>query len=179
MLDISTGRFVINEREGWEFAPFFSRDELMGSKFWRDNQSNRTDLGGTGRTFLFDHLPISDHRMSMELHIGRSGYIDKVTLRTDLAANIQEWFSKPGWEETALKQKRIHDQFLAHETSMSPDLLSEKDELSISAEWGGITSVMDLSAEPDVRIVIRYRNLSEADKEKYLTLGKKYLHGEK
>lgn len=179
MLDISTGKFTPNNNEGWEIAPFLSKNDFIISKFWEDNRQKRRETDETGRTFHFDQLSIYGQRMSMEIRIGRSGYIDEVTLRTDMAANIHEWISKPDWEETARRQKKIHDEILLHETAIPSELLTDKDELTIDTDWGSISSVMDLSSEPDIRITIRYRNLSEADKERYLTLGKKYLHGEK
>ena len=179
MLDISTGKFTPNNTQGWEIAPFLSKNDFINSKFWVDNKQKRRESNETGRTFHFDQLSMFDQRMSMEIRIGRTGFIDEVTLRTEMAANIHQWYSKPDWEERAIRQKKIHDEILLHETNIPSELLTDKDELTIDTDWGSISSVMNLSPEPDIRITIRYRNLSEADKEKYLTLGKKYLHGEK
>ena len=179
MLDISTGKFTPNNTQGWEIAPFLSKNDFINSKFWADNKQKRRESNETGRTFHFDQLSMFDQRMSMEIRIGRTGFIDEVTLRTEMAANIHQWYSKPDWEERAIRQKKIHDEILLHETNIPSELLTDKDELTIDTDWGSISSVMNLSPEPDIRITIRYRNLSEADKEKYLTLGKKYLHGEK
>ena len=179
MLDISTGKFILNSQEEWVISPFLSKNDLMNSKFWDANKEGLRHASSNGRSFFFERLTIDGYPLSMEIHIGRNDYVDKITLRSERATHIQEWISTPGWEDTALEQKKLHDEFLARETVIPVQLLSEKDELSIDTDWGGITSVMDLSSEPDIHIAIRYRNLSASEKEKYLSLGRKYLHGEK
>lgn len=179
MIDIKTGRFTINSEEGWEMAPFLTIKELMSSKFWQANQAELCEERSNKKTFFFNHLTISGYSLSMEIHVGRNDYIDGITLRTELSTNIQEWISGTEWESNALKQKQTLDEFLIREASIPPQLISKDKELSIDTSWGGITSVMDLSSTPDIRITIRYRNMSESDKEKYLTMGRKYLHGEK
>lgn len=179
MIDIKTGRFTINSEEGWEMTPFLTIKELTSSKLWQANQSELCEERSNKRTFFFKQLEINGYPLSMEIHVGRNDYIDGITLRTELSANIHEWISGPEWESTALKQKQTLDEFLIRETSIPPQLISKDKDLSIDTNWGCITSVMDLSANPDICVTIRYRNMSESDKEKYLTMGRKYLHGEK
>ncbi len=179
MLDISTGRLILNETEGWEISPFLTRSDLMESSFWRMSQGNTQNIRSNAKNLHINKITIDEYVFSMEIHIGRNDFIDEITLRSERASEIQQWSGRPGWEAIAKEEKQIHEEFLRKATSLPTLFTTDKDEQTIETNWGSISSIMDLSSEPDIRISIRYRNLSAAEKEKYLSLGRKYLHGEK
>ncbi len=83
MLDISTGKFILNSQEEWVISPFLSKNDLMNSKFWDANKEGLRHASSNGRSFFFERLTIDGYPLSMEIHIGRNDYVDKITLRSE------------------------------------------------------------------------------------------------
>ena len=59
MLDLKTGRFVINEEKGWEFHPFMSRKEFFESGLFKSEYLYRKDLSLDDDVFHFGPLNIN------------------------------------------------------------------------------------------------------------------------
>lgn len=179
MIDISTGIFSIDILKGWQISPMLSKKEFLRSPLYESCCKGK-DYQATDRHNIYvGPLTIGAFVVNMEVHIGDNDFIDEVTLRMPQDRETEMWNNKIEWEKLAYETKQKQEEFLRQETGLSSDLFNGKKEFYLGANWGSISTTYCLSFEPDIHISIRYRNMTEEEKKKYLSLGKKYLNAKK
>ena len=178
MLDLKTGRFVINEEKGWEFHPFMSRKEFFESGLFKSEYLDKKDLSLDDEVFHFGPLNINGYEMNMCVDFGGlHDCVERITLISTKLSEIKDINNMPSnWEEIAYETKRTHDEFLQKETSMAPSCLDEDKDNSFMVSWGGFRSDFCLRYDiPSAQIVINYDNLTEEDNKRLENMGTKYL----
>ena len=178
MLDLKTGRFVINAEKGWEFHPFMSRKEFFESGLFKSEYLDKKDLSLDDEVFHFGPLNINGYEMNMCVDFGGlHDCVERITLISTKLSEIPDINNMPSnWKEIAYETKRINDEFLQKETSMAPSCLDEDKDNSFMVSWGGFRSDFCLRYDiPDVEIVINYDNLTEEDNKRLENMGTKYL----
>lgn len=176
MIEITTGTLWINQEKGWSIKPLLAKELFLESDLYLNIQEGNSPRPQSSRHLFVNHIDIDGTSVAMEIRFGRNSYIEKVILRLHLATTISEWSNKVGWENEAIKIKDEQDVFLQQQTNLIIENREAK-EIRFDAEWGSISSIIDLTEQPDVRIEIRYRNLQESEKEKYLKICKNNLYG--
>lgn len=124
-------------------------------------------------------LPIDGTDVSLEVHLDKNDFVDEIIIRMPKAISPGKWSEQTNWEEQATEIKRQQEEFLIRETGLSAELFNGKEEFYLGTNWGAISTTYNLAFEPDIHISIRYRNMTDNEKEKYLSLGKKYLNAKK
>ena len=178
MLDLKTGRFVINEEKGWEFHPFMSRKEFFESGLFKSEYLDKKDLSLDDEAFHFGPLNINGYEMNMCVDFGGlHDCVERIRLISTKMLEIPDINCMPdNWREIAYETKRTHDEFLQKETSMAPSCLDEDKDNSYMVSWGSFRSDFCLRYDiPDVEIVINYDNLTEEDNKRLENMGTKYL----
>ena len=178
MLDLKTGRFVIDAEKGWELHPFMSRKEFLNSALFYSEYLDRKDLKPEDRSFHFGPLCIDGYDMHLNVDFGGlHDCVEKIRLISTKLSEIKDINNMPSnWEEIAYETKRTHDEFLQKETAMNPSCLDEDKDNSFMVSWGGFRSDFCLRYDiPDVEIVINYDNLTEEDNKRLEAIGTKYL----
>lgn len=167
MLDLKTGRFVIDAEKGWELHPFMSRKEFLNSALFYSEYLDRKDLSLKDDVFGFGPMSINGYEMYMTVDFGGlHDCVERIRLISTKLSEIPDINNMPSnWKEIAYETKRIHDEFLQKETSMAPSCLDEDKDNSYMVSWGSFRSDFCLRYDiPDVEIVINYDNLTEEDK---------------
>ena len=167
MLDLKTGRFVINEEKGWEFHPFMSRKEFFESGLFKSEYLYRKDLSLDDDVFHFGPLNINGYEMNMNVVLGGlHDCVKRIRLISTKLMEIPDINCMPdNWREIAYEVKRIHDEFLQKETAMSPSDIDKDRENSFSLSWGSFGSSFCLRYDmPSADIEISYDNFTEEDK---------------
>ncbi len=178
MLDLKTGRFVIDAEKGWELHPFMSRKEFFDSRLFKSEFLNKKDLSLKDDVFIFGPMSINGYAMYMNVVFGGlHDCIEKIRLVSTKLSEVKDINNMPSnWKEIAYETKRIHDEFLQKETSMAPSCLDEDKDNSYMVSWGSFRSDFCLRYDiPDVEIVINYDNLTEEDNKRLENMGTKYL----
>lgn len=165
MIDLTNGTFWINQEKDWELHPMCTYHECLNSPFIQENEAETKNE----KSIHVKSIDIEGFHMSMDIHFGRNNYINRITLKSLTFSRDEEAY--------VLKTKTEHDRFIQQATALKIELNQPDQEQQIDADWGSINSSIDQSEEAEAKIVIRYRCWSESDKEKYLNLGKGYLHG--
>lgn len=174
MIDLSTGVFTIDANRNLEIKPFLTKEELLLSDL--SAYGYKEDLSKSKYIFL-SSLTIDGFPMTMEIHIGRKNYIDEIILRTQEAS--KQWIQEEDLIGNAYEIKQKHDEFLMKQTGLEKDFFDKGKDFRLETNWGSISSIIDMTSEQDIHISIRYRNLTDEEKNKYLILGKNYLNANK
>ncbi|MBR6042137.1 MAG: hypothetical protein IKP37_05835 [Paludibacteraceae bacterium] len=169
MLDLKTGRFVINAEKGWEFHPFMSRKEFFESGLFKQSEhsKNSSEINATKKYFHFPSININGYEMNMSVHVGGlHDCVKNIWLVSTKLMEIPDINCMPdNWREIAYEVKRIHDEFLQKETAMSPSDIDKDKENSFSLSWGSFGSSFCLRYDmPSADIEISYDNFTEEDK---------------
>ncbi len=178
MLDLKTGRFVIDAEKGWELHPFMSRQEFFNSGLFKSEYLKKKDLNLKDDVFIFGPMSINGYEMYMNVIFGGlHDCVEKIRLVSTKLSEIKDINNMPSnWKEIAYEAKRINDEFLQKETSMAPSCLDEDKDNSFMVSWGSFRSDFCLRYDiPDVEIVINYDNLTEEDNKRLEAIGTKYL----
>lgn len=177
MLDIKTGRFVINEEKGWELHPFMSRKEFFESGLFKSAFPDINKIKTDKKSYNLGKVNIDGYEMYMSVILG--GLHDCIEMITIVSEKmtIKDINNMPSnWKEIAYETKRIHDEFLQKEMSVALRGAGDEKDKSFMLPWGGVRSDFCLRYDiPDVEIVIDYDNLTEEDNEMLEKLGDKYL----
>ena len=51
MLDLKTGRFVIDAEKGWELHPFMSRKEFFNSALFKSKYPNKDEINSDKKSY--------------------------------------------------------------------------------------------------------------------------------
>ncbi len=179
MLDLKTGRFVIDAEKGWELHPFMSRQEFFNSGLFNSEYLDKEDdFSLKDNVFIFGPMSINGYEMYMNVIFGGlHDCVEKIRLISTKLSEIKDINNMPSnWEEIAYETKRTHDEFLQKETSMSPSCLDEDKDNSFMVSWGSFRSDFSLRYDiPSAQIVINYDNLTEEDNKRLEAIGTKYL----
>ncbi len=175
MLDLKTGRFVIDAEKGWELHPFMSRQEFFYSALFKSKYPHKGDR--EKRTFNFGKVFIDGYEMFMLVTFGGlHDCVERVTL-VSVKMTITDINNMPSnWKEIAYEVKRTHDEFLQKQMEVSfADAGSDKDH-SFMLPWGDVRSDFSLRYDiPSAEVVISYRNRTEEDDAMLEKLGDKFL----
>lgn len=174
MIDLSTGVFTIDANRNLEIKPFLTKEELLLSDL--SAYGYKEDLSKSKYIFL-SSLTIDGFPMTMEIHIGRKNYIEEIILRTQEAS--KQWIQEEDLIGNAYEIKQKHDEFLMKQTGLGKEFFDKGKGFRLETNWGSISSVIDMTSDQDIHISIRYRNLTDEEKNKYLILGKNYLNANK
>ncbi len=177
MLDLKTGRFVIDAEKGWELHPFMSRKEFFDSGLFKSAFPDINEIKTDKRSYNLGIVSINGYKMYMHIMLGGlHDCIERISLVSE-KMTIKDINNMPSnWKEIAYETKRIHDEFLQKETSMAPSCLDEDKDNSYMVSWGSFRSDFCLRYDiPDVEIVINYDNLTEEDNKRLENMGTKYL----
>ena len=178
MLDLKTGRFVIDAEKGWELHPFMSRKEFFDSGLFKSEFLNKKDLNLKDDVFGFGPMSINGYEMYMTVDFGGlHDCVERITLISTKLSEIKDINNMPSnWKEIAYETKRIHDEFLQKEMSVALHGAGDEKDKSFMLPWGGVRSDFCLRYDiPDVEIVINYDNLTEEDNKRLEAIGTKYL----
>ena len=169
MLDLKTGRFVINAEKGWELHPFMTREEFMASDFFKSEHLVKRDSYVNRSIFDFCDVDIDGYKMwvsvFLEFDIHKEyEYVEKIVLCSNDALDFYDRPYDSTWRESAFEVKRLHDEFLLHETGLDKVCIDEsKIENQFSVDWGDFNSSICLMHQPVIEITINYDNLTEED----------------
>ena len=170
MLDLKTGRFVINAEKGWELHPFMTREEFMASDFFNSEHLIKENFDINDPFFSFKDVDIDGYKMYMTVFIRsdihkEKKYVEEFVLHSKEYLDYYKRAYEGNWEEAAYDVKRLHDEFLLHETGLDNGCMDERKENCFRVDWGAFNSCINLMHQPDIYIKIRYRNLTEEDKK--------------
>lgn len=166
MLDLQTGRFVIDAEKGFEIHPFMTREEFMNSALFQSEYLNKNNFSMDDPYFCFYPINIDGYEMYLRIHIGgRHNCVRKIVLVSKRISEINHPHSVPeNWKEIAYEIKRIHDEFLLRQTSLSGSSIDSAKENWFDVKWGSFRSSFCLRYDdPNVEIVISYDNLTSED----------------
>ncbi|MBR5375525.1 MAG: hypothetical protein IK131_12765 [Paludibacteraceae bacterium] len=167
MLDLKTGRFVIDAQKMWELHPFMTREAFLRSDlFHSDYLIKHKSFGLDDPFFGFKPIDMDGQWMYMTVYVGgRHDCVSQIELTSMESYDFRHRPYDVDWESTALGIKRMHDEFLMREVGLEKKHVSfEKFENWYNVEWGSFRSSICLLHEPDISITIEYDNLTEADR---------------
>lgn len=168
MLDLKTGKFVIDAEKGWEVHPFMTREEFQKSGLFNSEYLIKPEKFNLDDPFFgFKPINIDGYEMYVCIYIGgRHDCVRRIELASVESYEFESAHHDETWEKRAFDIKRMHDEFLMHEVGLDKAYIdSEKRENLYSVEWGDFQSSICLRYEPDISIAINYRNLTEKDIE--------------
>ena len=168
MLDLKTGKFVIDAEKGWEVHPFMTREEFQKSGLFNSEYLIKPEKFNLDDPFFgFKPINIDGYEIYVCIYIGgRHDCVRRIELASVESYEFESAHHDETWEKRAFDIKRMHDEFLMHEVGLDKAYIdSEKRENLYSVEWGDFQSSICLRYEPDISIAINYRNLTEKDIE--------------
>ncbi len=168
MLDLKTGRFVIDAEKGWELHPFMSRKEFLNSALFYSEYLDRKDLSLKDDVFGFGPMSINGYEMYMTVDFGGlHDCVEKIRLISTKLSEIKDINNMPSnWKEIAYETKRIHDEFLQKEMSVALHGAGDEKDKSFMLPWGGVRSDFCLRYDiPSAEIVINYFNITDDDRK--------------
>lgn len=168
MLDLKTGKFVIDAEKGWEVHPFMTREEFQKSGLFNSEYLIKPEKFNLDDPFFgFKPINIDGYEMYVCIYIGgRHDCVRRIELASVESYEFESAHHDETWEKRAFDIKRMHDEFLMHEVGLDKAYIdSEKRENLYSVEWGDFQSSICLRYEPDISIAINYTNLTEEDKK--------------
>ena len=177
MLDLKTGRFVINEEKGWELHPFMSRKEFFDSGLFKSAFPDINEIKTDKRSYNLGIVSINGYKMYMHIMLGGlHDCIERISLVSE-KMTIKDINNMPSnWKEIAYETKRIHDEFLQKEMSVALHGAGDEKDKSFMLPWGGVRSDFCLRYDiPSAEVVIEYANLTSEDEERLDKLASKYL----
>ena len=170
MLDLKTGRFVINAEKGWELHPFMTREEFMASDLFKSEHLIKENFDINDPFFSFRNVDIDGYKMWVTVYLRFNfhkdvQYVKKIELDSKQALDFYDRPYDETWKQAAFDVKRLHDQFLLHETGLDSGCIDEnKKENWFNVDWGNFYSSINLMHQPEIRISINYNNLTQEDK---------------
>ena len=69
MLDLKTGRFVINAEKGWELHPFMTREEFMASDLFKSEHLIKENFDINDPFFSFRNVDIDGYKMWVTVYL--------------------------------------------------------------------------------------------------------------
>ncbi len=170
MLDLKTGRFVINAEKGWELHPFMTREEFMASDFFKSEHLIKENFDINAPFFGFRNVDIDGYKMWMTVYIrsdihNDKKYVEEIELVSKEALEFYDRAYDSTWKQAAYDVKRLHDEFLLHETGLDEGCMDDRKENCFNVDWGYFNSSINLMHQPEIQISINYRNLTEEDKK--------------
>ncbi len=176
MLDLKTGRFVINAEKGWELHPFMTREEFMASDFFKSEHLIRDNFDINSPIFFFKGVKIDGYEMFMRVFLRgnfrkKNKYVKKIQLVSKEAIEFYDRSYDETWEQAAYEVKRLHDKFLMHETGLDEGHMDGGKENDFMVEWGSFSSSICLMHQPEIVISIDYDNLTEEDRKELDKIG--------
>ena len=169
MLDLKTGKFVIDAEKGWEVHPFMTREEFQKSGLFNSEyQIIDKDYKLSDPFFSFKPILMNGCNMYMTIFVGgRHDCVKRIVLTSKEAYELHEGAYEANREEAAFAIKRMHDEFLMREVGLEKESIdSGKHENWYTVEWGDFHSSMSLRYDPVIEITISYDNLTEEDKKR-------------
>ena len=168
MLDLKTGRFVINAEKGWELHPFMTREEFLASGFFNSEHLIKENFDVNDPFFSFKDVDIDGYKMYMTVFLRQNFrkehyYVDMIQLTSKEAI---EFYDRPydnTWKQAAFDVKHLHDKFLLHETGLDEGSMEGEKENDFMLDWGSFSSSICLMHQPEIVISIDYDNLTEED----------------
>lgn len=173
MLDITSGQLKFKIEKMFQVHPFLTKKEFE-SMDWDITPSSISKT-----TLFLPNICVGGYNMGMEVHFDRNEHIDRITLRSTKTNGIEQAKNNVEMEQYLKAIKEEHDALLSEICHLPIDQNSHSKEVHFDASWGSVSSILDCSETPDARIVIRFRNIQEGDKNRYLKLGKERLYGRK
>ena len=171
MLDLKTGKFVIDAEKGWEVHPFMTREEFQKSGLFNSEYLIKGENFKKERSiFNFKSINIDGCEMYMcvLLEYGEKGYVEEIKLTSKESYEFHSRSYDENWRKAAFDIKRMHDEFLIREVGLnSANIDSEKYDNDYITDWGTFSSNICLMHEPDISITIRYDNITEEDKKRF------------
>ena len=168
MLDLKTGKFVIDAEKGWEVHPFMTREEFQKSGLFNSEyQIIDKDFKLSDPFFSFKPILMNGCNMFMTIFVddGDNGYIEKIVLTSVESYDFHWRPYDENWEKEAFNIKRMHDEFLMREVGMDASNADPKKyDNDYDTDWGTFSSNICLMHEPDISITIRYDNITEEEK---------------
>ncbi len=169
MLDLKTGKFVIDAEKGWEVHPFMTREEFQKSGLFNSEYLIKDPKFSMDDPF-FCFKPINMNGCDMCMTIFVGGSHDCVREIELVSEDAYEFYNRPydeNWREAAFDVKKMHDEFLMREVGLnSSNIDSEKYDNDYDTDWGTFSSNICLMHDPDISITISYDNLTEEDKKR-------------
>ncbi|MCQ2208991.1 MAG: hypothetical protein MJZ34_01745 [Paludibacteraceae bacterium] len=148
MIDLKTGRFVINEEKGWFIEPGMKKEDLKNSKLYLNGPlSENYKLHPEWRGAYFNHIDINGYDMNVDVEVNRFNYVDCINMY------LYDAHEPDLSKEEAYRFKSLHDKFLSEQIG---NQLKSKGEIWLDYEWGSISSEISLMHFTTVEIVIRY-----------------------
>lgn len=148
MIDLKTGKIVINEQKGWVLEPGMKWEDLKKSNIYVNGPIHENyRLHPEWQGAFFEHIDIDGFDMSVDVNVDMDGYIDEIYVYHPDAHN--QCLSK----EEAYKFKAFHDEFISHQIG---NQLKGSGEIWLDYDWGSITSEINLMHDSIVDIIIRY-----------------------
>lgn len=166
MLDLQTGRFVIDAERGFEIHPFMTREEFMNSALFQSEYLNKNNFSMDDPYFCFYPINIDGYEMYLRIHIGgRHNCVSDVYIFSKRISEINNYQCMPdNWKEIAYEIKREHDEFLLKQTKLNGSTIVPGKENWFDLDWGYFRSSFCLRYDdPDAEIVISYDNLTSED----------------
>ncbi len=167
MLDLKTGKFVIDAEKGWEVHPFMTREEFQKSGLFNSEYLIKDPKFSMDDPF-FCFKPINMNGCDMCMTIFVGGSHDCVREIELVSNDAYEFYERPydeNWKEAAFDVKRMHDEFLMREVGLdSSNIDSKKYDNDYDTDWGTFSSNICLMHDPDISISIRYDNITEDEK---------------
>ncbi len=166
MLDLKTGKFVIDAEKGWEVHPFMTREEFQKSGLFNSEYLIRDpEFSMDDPFFCFKPINISGCEMCLTIFVGgRHNCVREIEL---VSKDAYEFYKRPydeNWRKSAFDVKRMHDEFLMREVGLKlSNIDSEKYDNDYDTDWGTFSSNICLMYDPDISISIKYRNLTDED----------------
>ena len=167
MLDLKTGKFVIDAEKGGEVHPFMTREEFQKTELFNsDYQIIDKDFSLSDPFFSFRPILMNGCNMYMTIFVGGSHDCVRRIVLTSKESYEFHWRKyDENWEKEAFDIKRMHDEFLMREVGLnSSNVDSEKYDNDYDTDWGTFSSNICLMHEPDISITITYDNITEEEK---------------
>ncbi|MCR5568999.1 MAG: hypothetical protein K6G31_06965 [Paludibacteraceae bacterium] len=168
MLDLKTGRFVIDAGKGWELHPFMSRQEFFDSGLFKSAFPDINEIKTDKRSYHLGIVSINGYEMYTKIVLGGlHDCVEKIRLISTELSEIQDINNMPSnWKEIAYETKRIHDEFLQKEMSVALHGAGDEKDKSFMLPWGGVRSDFCLRYDiPSAEIVINYFNITDDDRK--------------
>ena len=166
MLDLKTGKFVIDAEKGWEVHPFMTREEFQKSGLFNSEYLIKHEKFNLDDPFFgFKPININGCEMYVCIYIGgRHDCVRRIELISVESHKFEKEPYDENWRKKAFDIKRMHDEFLMREVGLnSSNIDSEKYDNDYDTDWGTFSSNICLMHEPDISITITYRNLTDED----------------
>lgn len=109
MIDLKTGRFVINEEKGWFIEPGMKIQDLINSNLYLngpldDGFKEHPEWGA-----YFSHIDINGYDMSVQIIVDNFHYVNQIIMY------LHDAHEPALSKEEAYRFKSLHDKFLSEQ----------------------------------------------------------------